>query len=416
MSAILFTNGDVTTQSAGQIVRQVGSAVFLALADTASNVAKLVGVRLSTVTAGNSGFIAGYVPSMKVRVEAEPTVGNELWLSSTNAGVAALAAGTVAVLLGVCVAKNQDGGIWYADVIPEGMLGGSGAGSYLNAKGDIPSHNGTSAQIVTIGASNGMVPTVDSLAPCGWSWKTPSSGGLQTIYDKDLSTLVSTANFADGANLIDGYTWTASNTANATQFKITNGSGLVMRPNTTSSSLAARTCPLITIPTTSFSASLKEQSTREIQSWFMFSNNQSVNSDSSVFGFETNPYDVSNHTRFCLSRGYYGGNGNVPEASENGVRTAFSVLGLDTAYDVIMCRWLTMTYGEMYVGASVAGAWPSLDSLNFRGFFKSPSSTAVAFAPNLTNRNIGLIVATYSSNTLGTFISTLKKLRIQAVF
>jgi hypothetical protein len=41
MPAILFTNGDATTQSVGQIVRQVGSAVFLALADTASNVAKL---------------------------------------------------------------------------------------------------------------------------------------------------------------------------------------------------------------------------------------------------------------------------------------------------------------------------------------------------------------------------------------
>jgi hypothetical protein len=71
------------------------------------------------VTAGNSGFIAGYVPGMKVQVEAEPTVGNELWLSSSNAGVAALSAGTVPVLLGVCVAKNQDGGVWYADVIPE---------------------------------------------------------------------------------------------------------------------------------------------------------------------------------------------------------------------------------------------------------------------------------------------------------
>jgi hypothetical protein len=367
MSAILFTNGDVTTQSMGQIVRQVGSAVFLAQADTSANVAKLVGVRLSTVTAGNSGFIAGYVPSMKVRVEAEPTVGNELWLSATNAGVAALASGTVPVLLGVCVAKNQDSGIWYAEIIPESLAGGS-------------------------------------------------SGGLQTIYDKDLSTLVTTANFADGANLIDGHTWTASNMANATQFKIVNGSGLVMQPNTTLSRLFDRTCPLITIPVTSFSASLTEQSTNEIQAWFMFTNNQAADTDSSVFGFETNPYNASNYTRFCLSRGYYGGNGNVIEAVENTVRTAFSVLGVDTSHDVIMARWLNITYGELYSGASVAGAWPALSSLRFRGFFRSPSSTSVAFAPNLTGRNIGLIVATYSYNALGTFITTLNKMRIQASF
>jgi hypothetical protein len=270
--------------------------------------------------------------------------------------------------------------------------------------------------------NHGFLPKLDSdvthfLRGDG-AWATPSTGNITTIYEKDWSALTSTGSkFVNGANLIDGYTWTAENMANATQFQIVNGSGLVMQANTTNSQLdTTRTTPLITCPITSFSSLLTESHVVEIRTWFMFTNNQTAASDTSLFGYETNPYNAADITRFALARGVSSGPTSrfLVEGLVNGTRTTAATT-TNATHDVIMLRWRTMSYGEVYSGASSAGAWPNINALQFRGVFdRSLATTTFTYVPSLAERNIGLILTSYSANTNGTFITTVNKIRIQA--
>lgn len=172
MSLCILTNANVSTQLAGQIVRIVGATALLAQADSSANSTRLVGVRIDDVLAGASGPISGYTPVMRLRMDAEPTVGAEVYLSAATPGNATPTAPTISIVMGICYAKEQVLGIWYSEVIPE-SIGQSGNVS-LTAKGDLLTFDGTSLARLPVG-TNGQALTARSTAPNGIDWETPAT-------------------------------------------------------------------------------------------------------------------------------------------------------------------------------------------------------------------------------------------------
>ena len=81
-------------------------------------------------------------------------------------------------------------------------------------------------------------------------WKT--TGEWISLYEVDFSSLstLDIKTSGDGSKTIDGKTWTAVNTGNASAFSITNGTGLIITSNNSGANwyLSNRAVPLLTIP------------------------------------------------------------------------------------------------------------------------------------------------------------------------
>lgn len=117
------TNADIVIQYLGMIVRTgaTPNTVILAQANTLGNSSNVVGVRLSDVAVGVSGFIAPIEPGLVVRLLMEPGINDPIYLSADTPGCGTIVepvAPNFGVLLGICYEKNFVGGVWYASLLP----------------------------------------------------------------------------------------------------------------------------------------------------------------------------------------------------------------------------------------------------------------------------------------------------------
>ncbi len=441
MSLASYTNADATAQAIGTVVRTgaASGTCVLASADSNAHASNLLGARLATVAPGTAGTIAGLVPGVQVLVTSQPSVGDVIYLSADGTGRGTKTAPSLAVRLGICYQADNLGGSWYASLTPEtgpnpgdyiptsekgapnGVpdLDGSGKvplgelpGVILTAKGDLPSHDGTTGQVVTLGALTGMVPTVDPAAPCGWSWKSPLPAQLKVGYTIDFKAQPS-QNLVDGANTIAGHTWTVENAAQASAFALVPGVGLRIASNTNANNLLAttRTCPLITVPLNSLNANLLIQSVSEIQLWVLFANNSSQNFDRTIIGFESNPYNVADFIRV---------NANAKRFSTSlGVSATISETGTDSAvatttnptHDVMMVRMLSQVEYELWSGFSVAGSFCAPSALQLRAALRARAGVS-AWTPPYAERVLGTILASCSNNTAGTLVSSFQLMQV----
>jgi hypothetical protein len=116
--ATSFINGDGFSQLTGQIVKIFNGDAILAQANALDEATNLLGVRLSDVLPGASGYVGGFAGLAKVRMETEPTVGNLVYLSATNPGLGSIIKLPIRIVIGLCYSKNFSLGVWYADCTP----------------------------------------------------------------------------------------------------------------------------------------------------------------------------------------------------------------------------------------------------------------------------------------------------------
>lgn len=128
-------NEDLVTQPKGSVVRR-GTApnkVLLAKADTPDNSAELLGVRLDDVAAAGTGPVVPFMTGAPVRLVAEPTLGETIYLSAATAGSGTDAEPPLQRALGYVYEKFQIGLIWFGRLLPsyETLFGAGTAGSLL---------------------------------------------------------------------------------------------------------------------------------------------------------------------------------------------------------------------------------------------------------------------------------------------
>jgi hypothetical protein len=114
-------NGDAVTQPIGSIVRVgvVPNSVVLAKADTVANATNVVGTRMANVLTTDPGEIQPLHPGMTVRMVAEPAINDVVYLSDTDDGCGVNVSPVVKTIIGICYEKYQDGGVWFANLIPQ---------------------------------------------------------------------------------------------------------------------------------------------------------------------------------------------------------------------------------------------------------------------------------------------------------
>ena len=114
-------NQDLATQLLGQVVR-VGTApdnVLLAIADSKSHTASIVGVRQSDVAPSAAGLVIPFNTGVLIRLVSEPILEDSIYLSDTSAGNGTNVAPAIAIFLGIVYEKIQIAGVWYGYLLPE---------------------------------------------------------------------------------------------------------------------------------------------------------------------------------------------------------------------------------------------------------------------------------------------------------
>jgi hypothetical protein len=236
------------------------------------------------------------------------------------------------------------------------------------------------------------------------TWSTPSSSGLgfKTTYSVDY-TAQPTLTIVNGANVIDGRGYWALNQANTTTFQVTNGTGLVIQTNATSSNDSGNTitAPLLGVAIdTQYSGGAyglfnipPSSSAYELRIWVMATITQAftANYDRAVVGFAYNANDYGNLTNLSYRvrqvTGYNSGASctnnfcqhqqvnTTPNASDGTARTWAS--GTGTTYDVFVFHVRGYEVYNYY-GQSTGGAFPAWSTLTKAG------TTLVASAASLS--------------------------------
>lgn len=171
MALVTLTNGDAVAQSPGQILRLTGSNAYLALADTPTNAVNVFGSRLSLVGAGANGPVVDLWSGIAIPLDAEPSVGDILYLSATAAGNATHIKPTYGYALGLCGRKDNVSGTWYGTLLDSKTLQFNGR--VLGTQGtDV-----ASASNITLTQGNQFNITgaiqIDRISSVGWTVGSP---------------------------------------------------------------------------------------------------------------------------------------------------------------------------------------------------------------------------------------------------
>jgi hypothetical protein len=257
-----------------------------------------------------------------------------------------------------------------------------------------------------------------------------ASGGLTIVYDLDFAALAAQdlKVGGDGVKTIGGKTWNLVNSANASSVYLNDGThaGLYVRCNATSSDDYG----------TSYSGPRLQAGLSDLcgvaardalEMWVLVQASQphvpNANYESMRWCIGQSPSlpDIGGtYRRFAFSRGI--GPGIACELHPGG-GVAFvyappaSTASPDPTSDVFAFRLFSNTRIEMYVGKTVAGAFPTLDSLTFLA--SAPYFTQVNGwdAPSITNGSSAsfqwsLSLNVVSVNTAGNSDALASKLRI----
>lgn len=206
-----------------------------------------------------------------------------------------------------------------------------------------------------------------------------------TAMDLDFTTQSSQTIGTDTTFTIGGLTWTKMNSANdASPMVVTNGTGLVITPNSTSNITTGATgfsLPALRIPITSIISNFTVETPIRIWAWIS-SSNEAANFDSAVFGINV---PNSQHTTMVYSayRGFAG--------SANGWGSQINMLDANVLFTSPSAQPLTgnrvglmsMPSGvlgglaPLITGTTVTGGnWPAINSMNMTTISASTSAAS----------------------------------------
>ena len=213
-------------------------------------------------------------------------------------------------------------------------------------------------------------------------------GVYQTYLDLNIAAQSTQSITSDGAFTLAGMTWTKGNSANeSTHLAITNGSGAVFVPTSTSSySGTTRTLPYMWLPFNQIGglASLNWQS--KIRVWANISaDNCTASGDNSVLAIDNNATGLT----YVMTRGYNSAQnaaGQCNAASTGSFVSAGLTLGSGNRIMMLDCDLNRLSI-SIFVGSNTA-IWPD------------PSTMTIIGTQTLVNTNL-------ATNGFGTPYSTM---------
>lgn len=254
----------------------------------------------------------------------------------------------------------------YASVNAATGGGGSGAASQLDA-------DGTTLDVNAI--ADGEYLRRVGVTVVG---ATVSSGGAYvTAYEVDFSALASQA-IVNGANVIDGKTWTAENVGNSTVFNVINGTGLRIRPSGGDLANATRTAPLLTTPLTNIADALAFSQTSDLRVSLILDSPDDAAFENMRMYLETSPFGgAASYLNWGAMRGTGGGGRSHISTRQLDAVSSYNEVFTNVNDDVMVIRFLSLDYVEIWSGVSVAGSWPADKDLRLRNVIYNPTTFAV---------------------------------------
>ena len=249
----------------------------------------------------------------------------------------------------------------------------------------------------------------------------PTSGGLVSIYSVDYTAQASQT-FASGPVTIDGITAHVENAAIATTFDILNGTGMRIVPAGNALGGAPppnrANAPIITYRFEDIDTRVRDRNYSEIRVWALLT--LVAPNNLNALGVAVENYQSSFVAADSLYLGAYfsysGGNSwNAYIAQGASVNSYALSSNAYNSNDVVCLVRKNPFLMDVYTGASVAGAFPTFDSLTLLGMIGAVASSPNSLEGKFSN-NLGVhFVAASNTDAVGGSSMTVKKMKIEAV-
>ncbi len=248
-------------------------------------------------------------------------------------------------------------------------------------------------------------------------------GGIwRNVFDEDFSTLANQSLSGDGAKVINGKTWTKSNSAkDRTAMSIVNGQGLVIHPDTNAQIFnGTRNAPLIWLPFSQMSVPAGFGKTSGVRVWTYlsaYSSDSNVNNSGNKFyaGVDSNStawaqflgQDFASSQTSCVSSLGWTQAGSTSEQTDGGGGNALSYSANKVSILVIpaLSGLGGSVNAQYHVGADAAAGWPgeSATSANMGTTPTTALSIGVRQFPANVLTGMGLFLAAGASASASFF-------------
>lgn len=256
--------------------------------------------------------------------------------------------------------------------------------------------------------------------------------GVVNAYEVDFTALP-TQVISNGANLIDGHSWTASNMAAMQVSSIIHGQGLSLTSGTDSAQIlgSIRAGGLLTVPLSAFSSAIRMGNVSEVWLWVATSQpGQTVASDTynaaSVVALESNPYNGSAYTRVGGGFNCFGvspwSQFVTGQTNEAGTEEIFPWTGhtLAVGYNMYAVRLLSSGLAEVYLGNMLSGGtFPDRSTLTLFFTLRLGLANGIPASgwTSAFNEGLGILLGCSHSATVheAQMATVFKRLRVEYV-
>jgi hypothetical protein len=248
-----------------------------------------------------------------------------------------------------------------------GATGTSGSNGSTGASGSNGSNGATGATGAS--GSNGSTGATGSAGSEGATGATGATGSTTadwtTAIDLDFTAESSQTLSSDTTYTIGGKTWTKHNSTNdSTAMAVTNGTGLVIVPKSTSDYFnGTYTMPAIDIPLNSLDSKLGFGRYIRI-SCYVSSENTAANFDTFIFGI----YDGTTTWGMMLARGRTGGGQGMDTevTTSSSTATVFKSLTVGSGQNVMILDIPQLGINcETFMYGTYSSGWPALTALTY---------------------------------------------------
>lgn len=238
------------------------------------------------------------------------------------------------------------------------------------------------------------------------TWTQPVTNN-RVLYDYDLTSVSSSA-ISDGSVLIDGKTWTAGSSANASSMVLTNGTGLVIAAASGTSRTftgATKTAPWMTVPLSSLGV---DNLSVPITVWMYF---PSWSTPSSSNAIVAGLYAAASgsYTDLIGACGFI--NDGAARPLQQRTTTLNGVAPLGSGYNVVAVRLLPGGVVEGWVGSWASG-WPSWSAMTLAFIDQQVGASTIATLALLHRSGLSLLLAAATRSVTGAPSLTLARLRV----
>lgn len=239
------------------------------------------------------------------------------------------------------------------------------------------------------------------------TWTQPVAN-RHVLYDYDL-TAVTTGAISDGSVLIDGKTWTAGSSANASSMVLTNGVGLVITAASGSSRTftgASQTAPHIRVPLSSLGVtdlSVPLTVWLYLPSWSTPSSGNAV--IAGLYAAASGSYtDIIGACGFIHD-------GSTQRPLQQRTASLNSVAPLGSGYNVIAVRLLPGGAVDGWVGSWSSG-WPAMSAMTLAFIDQQVGASTSPTLALLQRTGLSLLLAAATRSVTGSPSLTLAGVRV----